>query len=186
MFGIGGTELAIILIFAFLIFGPDKMPEVARTIGQFLRQFQEVQKQMNQVIQEEVMEPLKDLEPLLNPLASLTDTNKKSTVASPGGTSSETGVTLKSAGSDADAQTDQVANNAAEAKPSSEDIKAAIEQDAKQRKGSIPASEVLDASAESFAQRRVRLEAEHATSAQVDGSAITGESASDGNEGQGA
>ena len=39
MFGIGGTELIIILIFAFLVFGPDKMPALAKPIGGFLRKF---------------------------------------------------------------------------------------------------------------------------------------------------
>ena len=33
MFGIGGFELFLILLFGFLIFGPDKLPAMAKTLG---------------------------------------------------------------------------------------------------------------------------------------------------------
>ena len=33
VFGIGGTELFLILLFGFLIFGPDKLPAIAKTVG---------------------------------------------------------------------------------------------------------------------------------------------------------
>ena len=33
MFGIGEGELAIIVVFGFLLFGPDKLPQMGRTIG---------------------------------------------------------------------------------------------------------------------------------------------------------
>ena len=49
MFGIGGTELVIILIFGFLIFGPDKLPSMGRTIGRALRQAVEALKKENPV-----------------------------------------------------------------------------------------------------------------------------------------
>ena len=42
--GIGGTELAIILIFGFLIFGPDRLPAMGRTIGRALRQFRQAER----------------------------------------------------------------------------------------------------------------------------------------------
>ena len=61
MFGIGETELALILIFAFLIFGPDKLPGMGRTIGRIgrmLRQFREAQEGFTEVVQTEVMDPL--------------------------------------------------------------------------------------------------------------------------------
>lgn len=58
MFGIGETELALILIFAFLIFGPDKLPGMGRTIGRMLRQFREAQEGFTEVVQTEVMDPL--------------------------------------------------------------------------------------------------------------------------------
>lgn len=43
MFGISETELALILIFAFLIFGPDKLPGMGRTVGRAIRQFRDAQ-----------------------------------------------------------------------------------------------------------------------------------------------
>lgn len=60
MFGIGTNELVIILVFAFLLFGPDKMPGMGRTIGRALRQFREAQEGFSQVVQSEVMDPLSD------------------------------------------------------------------------------------------------------------------------------
>lgn len=39
MFGIGATELIIILVLALVIFGPGKLPEVGRAIGRSIREF---------------------------------------------------------------------------------------------------------------------------------------------------
>lgn len=83
MFGIGGTELVVILLFAFLIFGPDKMPQMGRTIGRALRQFRNAQDEMNKVIKSEVYDPLKDKDPLKNPFDSASGAKKKSNVAEP-------------------------------------------------------------------------------------------------------
>jgi sec-independent protein translocase protein TatB len=58
--GIGTNELVIILIFAFLLFGPDKLPGMGRTIGRALRQFREAQEGFTQVVQSEVVDPLTD------------------------------------------------------------------------------------------------------------------------------
>ena len=57
MFGIGSTELAIILVFGFLLFGPDKLPQMGRTIGRALRQFRETQEKLTSVVQSEVVDP---------------------------------------------------------------------------------------------------------------------------------
>lgn len=56
MFGIGGFELFIILLFGFLVFGPDKLPEIAKTLGMALRKFQQAQKEMEAVIKDEVLD----------------------------------------------------------------------------------------------------------------------------------
>ncbi len=64
MLGIGGTELAIIGLFAFLVFGPDKLPQMGRTLGRALRQFRSAQEEVNRVIRQEVYDPSKDQEAL--------------------------------------------------------------------------------------------------------------------------
>ncbi len=54
MFGIGGTELLIIVVFVLLIFGPEKLPQFGRTIGQMMREFKRAQETMESVIRAEV------------------------------------------------------------------------------------------------------------------------------------
>ena len=58
MFGISSTELMIIVIFGFLLFGPDKLPQIGRTLGRALRQFRETQEKMTSVVQSEVIDPM--------------------------------------------------------------------------------------------------------------------------------
>ena len=60
MFGIGETEFAIIIIFAFLLFGPDKLPGMGRTLGRALRQFRDAQDGITKVVQAEVVDPLNE------------------------------------------------------------------------------------------------------------------------------
>ena len=45
MFGIGFTEFVIILIFGFLVFGPDKLPKIAKTVGHAIGKFRAIQKE---------------------------------------------------------------------------------------------------------------------------------------------
>lgn len=54
MFGISGTELALIVVFILIIFGPDKMPELARTIGKAMRAFRGAQEDMERLIKAEM------------------------------------------------------------------------------------------------------------------------------------
>src|SRR5215470_7927820 len=39
MFNLGAGEIAVIMIVALLLLGPDKLPELARGIGKFVREF---------------------------------------------------------------------------------------------------------------------------------------------------
>ena len=68
--GIGGNELIIILIVAFLIFGPDKLPDIARTIGRAIAKFREAQTEVNEVIRKEVYDPQEDKD---NPFQKATE-----------------------------------------------------------------------------------------------------------------
>gem|GEM_PF-72687 len=66
MFGIGETELVIIIVFGFLLFGPDKLPGMGRTIGRFLRQFREASEGFTEVVQTNIVDPATEE---LNPTA---------------------------------------------------------------------------------------------------------------------
>ena len=39
MFNIGSGELALILVVALLVLGPKRLPELARGLGKFMREF---------------------------------------------------------------------------------------------------------------------------------------------------
>jgi len=54
MFGIGGGELLIILIIAFVLIGPDKFPEIAKSFGKSMRTFKDTGSEIKKTIYEEV------------------------------------------------------------------------------------------------------------------------------------
>lgn len=71
MFGIGGFELFIILLFGFLIFGPEKLPEIAKTVGRGIARFRQAQDEMNSVIKStDIYDPNSD-EPFKDPMEAL-------------------------------------------------------------------------------------------------------------------
>jgi TatA/E family protein of Tat protein translocase len=182
LFGLSGWEIAIIALFGFMIFGPDKLPQIARTAGRAIRQFRTAQEQMNKVIKAEVYDPLKDLEPLANPFAGFSleeskTNSKKQGAAKPAAKDGEKAKTSKAtedkapeaaSGKPSDAKAAAgAADEVQEKKLSSDALKAAISEEAEKAKekalqstaektvSSTPATE-------SFAQRRARLEREHA------------------------
>lgn len=57
MFGIGGPELFVILIIALLFVGPDKLPQVAKTVGTGLRDL----RRMANLTQNELQSAMNDL-----------------------------------------------------------------------------------------------------------------------------
>lgn len=82
MFGIGWVEFVIILVFGFLIFGPDKLPEIAKTVASAINKFRGAQSQMTDAIKTGVYDPKSD-EPFKNPLDILSSKdNEKSAEAS--------------------------------------------------------------------------------------------------------
>jgi len=54
VFGISGTELFIIGVFAIIIFGPDKLPALGRTVGRFMKEFKKVQGDVEAMIRTEM------------------------------------------------------------------------------------------------------------------------------------
>ena len=61
MFGLGDQELFLIILFAFLLFGPDKLPGMGRTIGRALRQFRTAQEGVTKVVQSEIIDPIQNV-----------------------------------------------------------------------------------------------------------------------------
>lgn len=51
MFNVGPTELLVILILALIVFGPNKLPEVSRSIGRGLREFRRASDEIQGQIQ---------------------------------------------------------------------------------------------------------------------------------------
>lgn len=73
MFGIGGGELVAIILVALLVFGPNRLPEVARSGARAYREFQRWRGRMNDAVGELRREINLNLdEPLLRPGALLT------------------------------------------------------------------------------------------------------------------
>ena len=64
MFGIGMTELLIVLVVALLVLGPRKLPEMARTLGRGMAEFRrasdELRNTLNESVNEEPRPPLTD------------------------------------------------------------------------------------------------------------------------------
>lgn len=54
LFGLGGSEFFLIALFALLLFGPDKIPQMARTVGKFMREFNKYKDMMESTVRAEV------------------------------------------------------------------------------------------------------------------------------------
>ena len=54
MFGIGFGELIVLLVIALIIFGPEKLPEVAKTLGKFYRQVMDYTDSLKETVEKEL------------------------------------------------------------------------------------------------------------------------------------
>lgn len=68
MFGIGGVELLLIIVFAFLILGPDKLPEMAKTAGKAIARFRDARQDMDEVLKENNLVDEKTGKAITNPV----------------------------------------------------------------------------------------------------------------------
>ena len=62
MFGLGVPELIIILVIALIIFGPKKLPEIGKSLGQGIREFRKSTSAIESQVKED-MEAEKKSEP---------------------------------------------------------------------------------------------------------------------------
>lgn len=56
MFGLGWQELTIILVIALIIFGPKKLPELGKSLGQAIRGFREGTDKVKESAKKEISE----------------------------------------------------------------------------------------------------------------------------------
>jgi TatA/E family protein of Tat protein translocase len=73
VFGISSSELLIIGIFAFIIFGPDKIPEIARTVSKAVAMFKKTQDDVERTIKAEMYNVDPELSSSLFGAAGLSD-----------------------------------------------------------------------------------------------------------------
>jgi Tat protein translocase TatB subunit len=77
MFNIGPLELLVLLVIALVVVGPDKLPELGRTVGRFLRELRKVQDEMKDAVQfglgDELKEATSHLKSTANDLKQATD-----------------------------------------------------------------------------------------------------------------
>lgn len=54
MFGIGGTELLVILVVALIVLGPKSVPQIARTLGKAMGEFRRVSTDFQRTLNTEI------------------------------------------------------------------------------------------------------------------------------------
>jgi sec-independent protein translocase protein TatA len=54
MFGLGVTEILVILVIAFLLFGPQQLPEIGRQVGKAVKGFKDATEDVRKSVEPEV------------------------------------------------------------------------------------------------------------------------------------
>jgi len=58
MLGMGPSELILILAIALIIFGPKRLPEIARSIGKTIGEFKKASQGLQSAVQKDIVEPI--------------------------------------------------------------------------------------------------------------------------------
>ena len=67
MFGIGMTELLVILVVALIVFGPTRLPELARSLGRAMGEFRRASTDLRETLREAAEEPEPRIAPPTGP-----------------------------------------------------------------------------------------------------------------------
>lgn len=70
MFNVSGVELAIILLVALLLLGPQRLPEVARGLGKFLKEFRRQTDEVRTMVEREFYQMDQDIQKAVEPAVS--------------------------------------------------------------------------------------------------------------------
>jgi len=68
MFNISGVELAVIAIAALLLLGPQRLPEVARSLGKFLREFRRQTDDVRTMVEREFYQMDQEIKKVVEPV----------------------------------------------------------------------------------------------------------------------
>lgn len=80
MFNISGVELAVIAIAALLLLGPQRLPEVARSLGKFLREFRRQTDDVRTMVEREFYQMDQEIQKVVEPV---TDAVREATADKP-------------------------------------------------------------------------------------------------------
>lgn len=66
--GAGPTEIVVILILAFIIFGPSRLPEIAKTLAKAMHEFKKATTGLQTAVQKDFIEPINNglVKPVVN------------------------------------------------------------------------------------------------------------------------
>lgn len=106
MFGIGSTELLVILVVALIVIGPAKLPEIARSLGKALGEFRRVSTDVKRTIEMEVEheEQKAKAEKARKELFPEGEDTGKTAAAGSGAAETSTDAATNTSGSDGDAK----------------------------------------------------------------------------------
>jgi sec-independent protein translocase protein TatB len=134
VFGIGGSEILVILVIALLFLGPDKLPEAAKTISKTVRELKKQGRILQQTIEndEHIGGAIRDLKSALNGVEDVVKTPPKKllkpaetpTIAKPEDLAKvEAAEAKEDANADAKVAEDVIAEANVEAKPEAPVVK---------------------------------------------------------------